>query len=749
MEKGTDAGTDAYIGPFGVVPTEARNGLTITGQQGPTLASETDYAYDALGRLATVTAVEQNGVMLATPQTTTYENDLEGNLIEEDLPNGVVDQFTYNTMNRLTEETENGPGSTPIAEYDYTYRADGLKATASEDFWFANNGQQVEVTNNISYTYDALNRLIDEAFVTNADAILGLDSGLPSDVRQWESFNDQYTYDLDSNQVEKSIELAGHQTPDETIASSYDVNDRILQQVDTTASGSTTTNFSYNNTEQTSQSVYSGTSIALGTIQSSQDYQYDLQGRTSGVTITNYTNGTASRVEQLTYGYDDSGIRVSALDQLSNTANGTWNAQTLTEYLNDPNNLTAYSQVVRETQSDPTTGQVQQVVEYTIGPLQISQTTTAYTNGQPGTPSTLAFGYDGHGSVRVLLNTAGAIATVAGVRQLFNYDAYGNAIGFEIALVATTLLYSGQQTDVATGLQYLRARYYDPNTATFTSLDSYGGNTMSPLSYNKYLYAQGDPITYDDPSGRDVDLAALDLDAAFDPEAWLPPPGAARYVGTGPTLSEYYKRLKGIEDEYHAKWPELYAAMGLDKFFTKLIDVAKAQVASIVYDPINTFYGIPRPWPQTLPDATYDLVINQLKITVPIDKVWKLTLVHETVHAWDDQQNWYLNWTYLGNIRKAEALGYASEYILERYDALVTLHLHLTRGTLSKSEVDSYWTRFWAPFLHNKTRDKHVWVLGKDAGMLTNDDLADFKAKVGLGVDYDKIAPLFPGLARP
>jgi hypothetical protein len=33
--------------------------------------------------------------------------------------------------------------------------------------------------------------------------------------------------------------------------------------------------------------------------------------------------------------------------------------------------------------------------------------------------------------------------------------------------------------------------------------------------------------------------------------------------------------------------------------------------------------------------------------------------------------------------------------------------------------------------------------------MLTNDDLADFKAKVGLGVDYDKIAPLFPGLARP
>ncbi len=485
---------------------------TMTGQ-GPTLASETDYGSDALGRLATVTVVEQNGVVLGTPQTTNDEHDLQGNLIEEDLPDGVVNYFQYNNLNQLTKGTQNGAGNAPIAEYDYTYRPDGRQATATEDFWFTNNGQNVEVTNTVAYSYDALNRLIDEDFVTNADALLGLDPGLPSDVRQWESFSDQYTYDLDSNQVAKTIEVAGHQTPDETITSSYDTNDRILQQVDTTASGSTTTNFSYNNTEQTGQSVYSGTPSALGAIQSSQQYQYDLQGRTSGVTITSYTSGTASRVEQLTYGYDDSGIRVSALDQVSNAANGIWNAQTLTEYLNDPNNFTGYSQVVRETQSDPTTGQVQLVVEYVIGPSQISQTTTVYANGQPGTPSTLEFGYDGHGSVRVLLNTAGAIATVAGVRQLFNYDAYGNAIGFEIALAATILLYSGQQTDAATGLQYLRARYYNPNTDTFTTLDAYAGDAISPLSYNKYLYAQDDPSSGDDPSGLKVYIAARKLDA--------------------------------------------------------------------------------------------------------------------------------------------------------------------------------------------------------------------------------------------
>ncbi len=152
-------------------------------------ACETDYTYNALGQLATVTVVEQNGIILSTPQTTKYEYNLEGTLIEEDLPNGIVDQFTFDNMNRLIKETEDGPGNSPIAEYDYTYRADGLEATETDDFWFANNGQNVEVTNNITYTYDALDRLIDEAFVTNAEQILGLDASLPSDVRQWESFN--------------------------------------------------------------------------------------------------------------------------------------------------------------------------------------------------------------------------------------------------------------------------------------------------------------------------------------------------------------------------------------------------------------------------------------------------------------------------------------------------------------------------------------------------------------------------------
>ncbi len=107
------------------------------------------------------------------------------------------------------------------------------------------------------------------------------------------------------------------------------------------------------------------------------------------------------------------------------------------------------------------------------------------------------------------MNAAGAIATVAGVRQLFNYDAYGNAVGFNPRAVATTLLYNGQQTDSATGLQYLRARYYNAGTGTFTTLDSYPGNRSNPLSSNKYLYTQADPSNGSDPSGHDLLSVAI------------------------------------------------------------------------------------------------------------------------------------------------------------------------------------------------------------------------------------------------
>ena len=78
--------------------------------------------------------------------------------------------------------------------------------------------------------------------------------------------------------------------------------------------------------------------------------------------------------------------------------------------------------------------------------------------------------YDGHGSTRMLLDAGGDVATYdagnVATKQLFAYDAYGQMLETvwlaTLANSATNLLYSGEQTDANTGMQYLRARYYDP-----------------------------------------------------------------------------------------------------------------------------------------------------------------------------------------------------------------------------------------------------------------------------------------------
>ncbi|MBL6503478.1 hypothetical protein JNE31_03680 [Streptococcus suis] len=61
--------------------------------------------------------------------------------------------------------------------------------------------------------------------------------------------------------------------------------------------------------------------------------------------------------------------------------------------------------------------------------------------------------------------------------------------------------YNGEARDI-TGLDYLRARYYDNQAGTFLTADTYPGSQTDPLSQNLYAYVQNNPANYTDPSGH-------------------------------------------------------------------------------------------------------------------------------------------------------------------------------------------------------------------------------------------------------
>src|SRR5665647_2111957 len=58
------------------------------------------------------------------------------------------------------------------------------------------------------------------------------------------------------------------------------------------------------------------------------------------------------------------------------------------------------------------------------------------------------------------------------------------------------------QFDANTGFYYLRARYMNPSTGTFISMDPAQGSIFDPVSLHKYLYANANPVMNCDPSGR-------------------------------------------------------------------------------------------------------------------------------------------------------------------------------------------------------------------------------------------------------
>ncbi|MEW4426848.1 RHS repeat-associated core domain-containing protein [Paenibacillus pabuli] len=103
--------------------------------------------------------------------------------------------------------------------------------------------------------------------------------------------------------------------------------------------------------------------------------------------------------------------------------------------------------------------------------------------------------FNGHGDVVGLVDDAGQVLNE------YTYDIWGGPLTTE-ETVPNVLRYAGEYWDETVGLQYLRARWYDPGMARFIGEDTYEGELNDPLSLNLYSYVSNNPLKYVDPSGH-------------------------------------------------------------------------------------------------------------------------------------------------------------------------------------------------------------------------------------------------------
>jgi len=413
-------------------PIEGRRIRTYTAN------SDLRYAYDELGRVKTVAVVKRDGVTLLPWEVTTNFYTSLGSLRDVYYPNGVHAAYQYDlVMNRLTNVVNYSSTGGILGRYQYTLGTNGVVKAVTETRLESN---ATYTTNQITYTYNNLGRLVREASVSPLSEA---------------NYTNNYVYDLAGNLLWRTNGATG-----EIITYSYNTNDQLLVE-SSSVSGSFTNKYDAN-----------GSLTNRASASESAVYAYDLQNRLTGANI-NRVEGTHNVAISASYTNNYMGLRVRSVAAESIDGAGATTQSKV--FLFDTKSGSA--QVLEELSvvgGAPT-------VSYTVGSKVLSQSKNGVVNHLLG---------DGHGSTRLLTDSSTAITA------RYSYDAYGKTLGFNPGIVnqpTTSVLYSGEQLDADLQQYYLRARYYNPSVGRFNQIDPFGPNQRSGM--NLYAYVGMIPST--------------------------------------------------------------------------------------------------------------------------------------------------------------------------------------------------------------------------------------------------------------
>ncbi len=458
----------------------------------------------------------------ATDRTWTTTYDAGGLATGETRPGGVTVSRVFDGQGRLTSESGSGAGVTTASRsflfdvgsrmtsagsQEFTYDSRGLLSGSTgpqgaSTFGFDIVGRMTTRTDASGTSSFSYNNRSDLTSVTSGGTTTSygwLGSGELDSVSYPAGVNRKYTYDdlgRATNDVVKnsastvlSQRQYGYNT-DSTLATS------IVSQAGNPASGS----YTYGNDEgaRLTSSTVGGVTKTYGfdaagnrTLADGQVSTFDARNRLVSGAGTSY-NWSARGTLASTTGTGAASYAHDGLDRLTQAGAVTYAYDSLDRVTTRTQGATtSFSYAGVET--DP--------VSDGVATYRRSPGGNLYGVVRSGT--LVLAGVDRHGDVSFTLNPTTGVIADSTVR-----DPWGKALGTTGSTPAVG--FQGDWTDPTTGLVWMAARWYQPNTGTFTARDTYPGEVGAYATLNRYTYGLNNPLKYNDPTGRVAAPAGCD-----------------------------------------------------------------------------------------------------------------------------------------------------------------------------------------------------------------------------------------------